>query len=118
MVQRKYIFAIAMVVAATLAGCSATPPATPGPLTAPWSGAVSDPGGLASSSGMFGSRLLWDGDVPIGRIEPGVYTNTNLISISAFTSYRYESEPLGVPGLGGIHGQRQRWVTQTSVSVP
>jgi hypothetical protein len=73
---------------------------------------------MRASGGILGSRMLCDGDVPIARMEPGVYTSTNFASVSAFTIYRYESLPLGVPGVPGIYGQEQRWVTQTSVSVP
>lgn len=66
----------------------------------------------------MGSALLADGDVPIGRGERAALVASESASVSSFTTYTYDVQPLGVPGVSGSWGYRQRWVVQTGISTP
>lgn len=106
-----YIFGLVLLGSGLLGGCaSSNHNPQPAALAVPWSG-----GSVSKNSC---NVWLADGDVAIGRNPLAAVVATESSSVSAYTTYTYEAQPLGIPGAGGNWGTRYRWATQSGVSVP
>lgn len=110
MKSTKYIFCLLLIGSGLLGGCASTSNPQPTALAVPWSG-----GSVSKNSC---NVWLADGDVTIGRNPLAAVVATESSSISAYTTYTYEAQPLGIPGNGGSWGTRYRWATQSGVSIP
>ena len=118
---RSLLFVIMLIAAAVgTTGCAATQEQSRSPrMCVPWSGSVTRLAALSTTPAHGdGSALLADDYAVITRDERAALVAAESVSVSSFTTYTYDAQPLGVPGVGGSWGYRQRWVVQTGVSTP
>jgi hypothetical protein len=118
---RVYSIFVLIAIAAiqtALAGCATSRPTPQPSFAVPWSGVYvrTAQSGAFSPASLFDPQvLLADGDVPISRAEKFVIGPLPLASVSAYSTYTYEAQPIGLPQGTGF---RYRWVVQSGVSVP